>query len=227
MAQGIEKLEDCLKCSPGHFSNKSGATSSKDCIPCDAGMFAIVQGSTNCTACEGGKYAEATGASFCVTCTAGTYSGRKATECEICPRGKFSNPIIEVVEVVPVTSNTSNSTNITTRKSQRTQPLTECQVCPAGKYNNQDQSGFCLGIEGGKDYTEVGFAVSKSCPLFGADCKEDGKLKLKPEFFCMQNCDRMDETTLFFPCANKHACSNRTFFDLTDFTVSFGFSPAS
>ncbi len=78
----------------------------------------------------------------------------------------------------------------------------------------------CLAAPQGM-YVMPGWHKPRECPSLNpllarnkrkpADCEsgnEPGFLVLNPGFFCVKNCEWMNESTAFFPCINAGACKN-------------------
>ena len=73
-------------CNPGFMLNGDA------CLPCQAGTFKDVYGSSGCIDCNAGTYNFLNGSMGCVECSAGTYMDvRGGTACVDCAAGKYMN----------------------------------------------------------------------------------------------------------------------------------------
>lgn len=79
----------CVLCSPGSFTIGQGGP----CIPCQAGSYTSLAGSSNCTLCKAGTASTRTGATSsqtCEGCLRGSASGPGASACTLCISGTYA-----------------------------------------------------------------------------------------------------------------------------------------
>ena len=75
-------LTGVVQCEAGTFSIDGS------CVPCSAGLFANVSGSTVCTSCSLGTYTLVSGAAVCALCPPGSFCNSSIFQC---PVGTYSN----------------------------------------------------------------------------------------------------------------------------------------
>jgi len=125
-------LYEHVSCSPGHYTDPMSLTCRKcpvgtaqkdggvvvfECAPCQAGSYALEEGSTTCTQCAPGLYKAQTGSGSCSPCPAGSFSNANNTaQCTPCPPGSFS----------------------------ATEGAGKCDPCPVGQYQRNEGASSCL-----------------------------------------------------------------------------------
>jgi len=130
----------CELCSPGQFSNETGA---HHCLKCDAGYSSRDPGSENCTACPPGFTTASEGADSCIGCDPGYFSSNygsphcdlcdlglfslgKASACSRCPKGTFNDRKAQSVCKPCGAGYFGVATGFVSQ--------TQCTKCPAGSY---------------------------------------------------------------------------------------------
>jgi len=92
---GINVVRACTPCSGGRTTLQPRSNSSSQCVLCSPGSFTIGQGGP-CIPCQAGSYASLAGSSNCTLCKAGTASSKtgatSSQTCEGCLRGSASDP---------------------------------------------------------------------------------------------------------------------------------------
>ena len=87
-ADGRGEESDCIPCAAGTFSPLPGSSS---CTQCPAGQVAPIMRSTYCTPCPVGAYYESPGGLWCASCQPGYASSiTGAVTCGICPENHYS-----------------------------------------------------------------------------------------------------------------------------------------
>jgi alpha-tubulin suppressor-like RCC1 family protein len=149
------RSDKCYDCNPGKFSGFLGSSS---CFNCSAGSFSKGRASI-CTLCSPGFYQNFVAQTECFECSAGTFSrvgvsvcldcqpgnfswgvlgeGRGATECQMCPAGKYSS--------FNATSN--------------------CSLCSAGSFGPVPMLSICKLCNAGFFSPSMGYSACLSCTL--------------------------------------------------------------
>ena len=161
----FQALSLCYDCTPGTYSNTSAYPDT--CLECPASYFSNASALTSCSACGHGTYTSGFGASACSLCAPGTYlvhsrlfdnnltttepprSGR-ATKCNICKRGTFSE--------LP-----SSSTRCVTcaAGSFSLDKQSSCALCSAGTFSGNGSSA-CLDCQPGSS-SGIGMSTCITC----------------------------------------------------------------
>ena len=76
----------CLPCETGYFNDMWSQTSCRQCTP---GLYSNETGATSCFVCPAGHHSEL-GAHSCGVCPRGTFSGERSGSCMQCPSGTFA-----------------------------------------------------------------------------------------------------------------------------------------
>jgi hypothetical protein len=196
----------CAPCPPGRFSETTGASS---CIICTAGSYSL-EAAEICIECPKGQYQPSALQSSCFSCPDGwetvgadpiTQSG--ASDCRICPPGKFSGDsgegCIQCIET----------------EIQPSEGETECLSCPLNSAPNLAQTECLCDPKYYWDEESDSGTPCVRCPD-GADCTMAGNIRFsvhtKANFFP----DVSGENLKFFGCLNGACLGGVTALNGTD-----------
>ena len=83
-------VDVCAGCAAGKYFGGTSASSSAQCVVCEAGKHSPVAASFQCTPCPAGSSSAGAGASVCPSCTVGSYQPSPgASSCDPCPAGGY------------------------------------------------------------------------------------------------------------------------------------------
>lgn len=170
--------QGCAWCEQGYYNPKTGSTSKKDCLVCDAGYIcpeksvkqvpcplgqSSAAGAGSCVKCPKGFSSAAGG--LCVACPSGTSNDQPGGSCRACSKGSYSktNPILGISSCTAclvgfTTGERTGQTECVAVAAgfQNTGAASVVKRCPDGMVSNQGDSA-CTACPNGQ------YALNNKC----------------------------------------------------------------